>query len=96
MEFLIRRTNGDWFSLHKQHFDTVLKPESIRAETCTGWGDHRIRIHNGEISFSFEEAGLHIFFEKFSGIKVEARRIVEEILKKMTEFSGETGEIIDL
>jgi hypothetical protein len=96
MEFLIKRTNGEWFSLHNDHFNEVLRPQTIKAEPCAGWGDYRIKIPNGYISFSFEDPGLHIVFENYSGTRDEAVRIVHEIVEKIEAFSGEQGRIVDL
>ena len=96
MEFLIKRTDGEWFSLHKNHFQEVLKPKHPRTESCQGNGDHCIQLPNGQIAFAFEDPGLHIIFEKYEGTREEAVRIVTEILENLTAFSGEKGEIVEL
>ena len=96
MEFLIKRTGGEWFSLHKDHFDEVLQPRSVKAQPCDGWGDYRVKIPNGQISFSFEDPGLHIIFEDYSGTREAAVKIVEEILNNIHVFSKEQGTIVEL
>lgn len=96
MEFLIKRTDGDWFSLHKDNFSQVLRPKSVQSEPCEGWGDYRIKISEGYISFSFEEPGLQISFEQYTGPPEHAHRIVREILRNIEEFSKERGSIIEL
>lgn len=96
MEFLIKRTDGEWFSLHKDHFQKVLKPKHPRTEPCQGIGDHCIQLPNGQIAFTFEDPGLHIIFEKYEGTREEAIRIVREILENLTVFSGEKGKIVEL
>ena len=96
MEFLIKRTDGAWFSVHRNHFNEVLRPKTIRSTPSPGWGDYRISIPNGEIAFSFEEQGLQIMFEKYSGTKEEAVTIIKEILVNIRSLTGERGVIIDL
>ena len=96
MEFLIRRTDGEWFSLHKDHFQEVLKPKRPPTESCLGNGDHCIELPNGQVVFAFEDAGLHVIFEKYEGTREEAIRIVKEILENLTAFSREKGEIVEL
>ena len=96
MEFLIRRTDGEWFSLHKDHFQEVLKPKQPRTELCHGNGDHCIELPNGRVVFAFEDPGLHIMFEEYEGTREDAMRIVKEILENLTAFSGEKGEIVEL
>jgi len=75
-EFLIKRTDSEWFSLHQDRFNEVLRPHSIHSQPTEGWGDHRITISNGEISFSFEESGFHVVFKNYSGTREEALGII--------------------
>ena len=96
MEFLIRRTDGEWFSLHKDHFQEVLKPKRPPTAPCPGNGDHCIELPNGQVAFAFEDHGLHIIFERYEGTREEAIRIVKEILENLTAFSGEKGKIVEL
>jgi len=96
MEFLIKRTDGEWFSLHKKKFAETLKPSSIPSKTVEGWGDHRIEIANGIISFSYEDPGIQVCFENFTGTYKEAYKIVKEILKKIEVSTNEKGKIIEL
>ena len=96
MEFLIKRTDGEWFSLHQKHFIQVLRPKSIQSKPTEGWGDHRITLPNGKMAFSFEEPGLQVVFEEYSGTKEEAIQILNEILKNIEASTGEHGKIIEL
>lgn len=96
LDFLIRRTDGEWFTLHYERYADVLKPRSVPSEPVQGWGDHRIRIPNGVISFSDEDPGLQVSFEEFSGSRAEALRIVEEILASVEAATGQRGRVVDL
>ena len=96
MEFLIKRTDGEWFSLHKDHFKGVLRPKTTRSEACEGEGDHRIKIPSGYVSFSFEDPGLHVVFEDYTGSREEANQIVQEVLQNIEAFSKERGTVIEL
>lgn len=96
IEFLIRRTDGEWFTLDPKRYAEFLKPRSVPSEPVKGWGSHRIRIPNGEISFSDEDPGLQVVFEEFSGSRDEALQIVREILANIEAASGEHGRIVEL
>ena len=96
MEFLIRRIDGEWLDLHKDHFQEVLKPKRPPTTPCPGSGDHCIELPNGRVVFVFEDLGLHVIFEKYQGTREDAMRIVKEIFENLTAFSGEKGEIIEL
>lgn len=96
MEFLIKRTDGEWFSLHKMKFAETLKPKSVASQQIRGWGDHRIKIPNGEIAFSYEDPGIHVIFENYSGTLKEARLITKEILQNIETTTKEKGEIFEL
>ncbi len=95
-EFLIRRTDGEWFTLDHRRLAEILKPHSVPSNQVRGWGNHRIRIPNGEISFSDEDPGWLICFEEFSGSREEAFRLVGEILANIEEATGEHGRIVEL
>jgi len=96
IEFLIRRTDGEWFSAAKVMSAEVLKPRSVPSEPASGWGHHRIKIPNGVISFAYEDPGIQITFEEFTGSRGEAERIVGEILTNIESLAGEHGLIVPL
>jgi hypothetical protein len=96
IEFLIRRTDGEWFSAAKVMTAEVLKPRSVPSEPTPGWGDHRIKIPNGVIAFAYEDPGIQITFEEFTGSREEAMRIVGEILANIESVAGELGRIVPL
>ena len=93
MEFLVKRTDGEWFSLHRDRFPEVLRPRSIESIPIQGWGDYRIKLSNGEIAFSFEEVGLVVTFERYTGTQKQAIQIVEEIVQNIGTSTGERGTI---
>jgi hypothetical protein len=96
IEFLIRRTDGEWFDLDSSRNAEVLKPRSVSSEPVSGWGDHRIKIPNGVISFSYEDPGIQVMFDEFSASREEARLMVEEILSNIEAATGQRGRIVDL
>src|SRR5207249_360756 len=81
LEFLIRRTDGEWFSLPGPgQLPEVLKPRTVPSQPTPGWGTHRISIPNGVIAFSDEDPGIQVIFEQYTGSEEEALMIVGEIL----------------
>ncbi|MGQ0797007.1 MAG: hypothetical protein ACT4OI_03965 [Methanobacteriota archaeon] len=96
LEFLIRRTDGQWFSLPARMNAEVLKPRSVPSQPIAGWGDHRIKIPNGVIAFSYEDPGIQVVFEEYTGTEEEALETVGEILASIESATGERGRIVPL
>ena len=96
MEFLIRRSDGDWFSLARADFSVALRPTNFASAPCEGWGDHRIKLSNGTIAFSYEDPGIQVIFKDFSGNADEVRQIVEEILANIEFVTRQKGSIVEL
>jgi len=97
LEFLIRRTDGEWFSLPPPgQLAEVLKPQTVPSQPTAGWGTHRIKIPNGVIAFSDEDPGIQVIFEEYTGSEDEALRIVEEILANIESATGQRGRIVPL
>lgn len=96
IEFLIRRTDGEWFDLPFDQLSQVLKPRSVPSQPTPGWGTHRIKIPNGEISFSDEDPGIQVTFEDYSGSEEEALKLVGEILANIVSSTGQRGRIVPL
>jgi hypothetical protein len=63
LEFLIKRTDGDWFDLRHEHLKEVLRPTSYSSKPIEGCGDHRIEVEGCEVSFSYEDPGIQVCFE---------------------------------
>jgi len=97
IEFLIRRTDGDWWDLPPPgDLPEILKPRSVPSQPTPGWGTHRIRIPNGEIAFSDEDPGIQVTFEDYSGSEGNAMRIVREVLANLESATGQRGEIVPI
>ncbi len=97
LEFLIRRTDGEWFSLPgPAQLPEVLRPRTVPSEPTPGWGTHRIKIPDGVIAFSDEDPGIQVIFEEYSGSKEEALKIVGEVLANIESADGQRGVIVPL
>lgn len=95
-EFLIKRTDGDWFDLHATRFAEVLKPNSFPSRPTSGWGDHRIEVLGCEVSFSYEDPGIQVCFERGPIPDDQAKQIVREILENITRSTGQPGNVIEI
>ncbi|MBN1909778.1 MAG: hypothetical protein JW818_08565 [Pirellulales bacterium] len=96
MEYLIKRTDGDWFDLHYDQFPEALHPKSLPSDRIEGWGDYRIRVHGTEVSFSYEDPGIHVVFEGKGISREVADRIVDEIAAKVTAVTGQSASVLPL
>jgi hypothetical protein len=96
IEFLIKRTDGDWFDLHKSRFAEVLRPSSFPSRPIEGWGDHRIEIRGCPVSFSYEGPGIQVCFEGNAITEAEASQIVGEIAQSITKATSQKGEVVPL
>jgi hypothetical protein len=94
MEFLIRRIDGEWFDFHKNQMGEILRPASSQTRIITGQGDHRIEVEGAEISFSIEDVGIQITFEKASIKPERAEQIVQEILQNIENKTKQKGKIV--
>ncbi len=95
-EFLIKRTDGDWFDLHANRFAEVLHPTSFASRPVEGWGDHRIEVDGVQISFSYEDPGFHICFEGEGISESKAKQIVNEICSNIIKATGQSGKVVTL
>ena len=96
IEFLIKRTDGDWFDLHASRFAEVLRPSSFPSRPIEGWGDHRIEIRGCPVSFSYEDPGIQVSFDGDALTEAEASQVVNEIAKSITKATGQTSQVIAL
>ncbi|MCX4473083.1 hypothetical protein OOK41_22710 [Micromonospora sp. NBC_01655] len=64
MEYLIRtRDDHDWPAISKDRMAQVLTPSGWGCSVASGWGDHRLRCGDTEISFSGEPVGWQASIE---------------------------------
>lgn len=96
LEFLIKRIDGDYFSIHPNDFPNVLRPASMPSKKIDGWGSNRILIKGEEISFSDEMVGLQVCFETGTLEQSEAEQIMSDILMSIERFTGEKGKIVQI
>ncbi len=88
IEYLLKRTDGDWFDTGDM--SAVCRPSTIAFETIDGWGDARIRIGACDVAFSYEDPGIQISFEG----KIDpdlAKQVAEEVLQRIIAGSGQQG-----
>ncbi|MGZ9106706.1 MAG: hypothetical protein ACXW3M_13070 [Rhodoplanes sp.] len=87
-EFLIRRSDGEWFDLHASRFAEALRPTTMPPRPIAGWGDHRNEVDGEEIAFSHEDPGIQAIFETGKLAPDVARRIDHEISERITLLTG--------
>ena len=95
MDFLIKRTDGEWFDLPASEFARALAPRTLGSEVIAGCGDHRIRVSGVEVSFSYEDPGFQVTFEGEIP-EADARRIVEELCLNIVEATGQQAVVVQL
>jgi hypothetical protein len=96
VEYLIRRTDGEWFEIPFGQYPEILRPIRIASKCIEGWGSHRIEVEGEEISFSDEDAGYQIVFE--TGVLSEERadQIVAEICENIALKTGQKTRLVKL
>jgi hypothetical protein len=95
VEFLIRRTDGEWFDLKVDQMAEALCPTSFEYRRAEGSGDWRIHTQGVDVSFSYEDPGIQISFEgEISEALAEA--IVEEIRINLQRVTGQKGRIVPI
>lgn len=95
-EFLIRRTDGEWFDLPHDKLLEILRPIRVCSRAIAGWGNHRIEVLGCELSFSLEDPGIQACFETGVVSEEQARLVASEVLESLTRATGQRGEIVEL
>lgn len=95
-EYLIKRTDGLWFSIGPKNFTQALIPKSWSWKQIDGWGDFRIHTRDSEISFAYEDAGLLTCFECSNLNRAQQFEVLSEILSSIETVTGEKGEVVAL
>ena len=96
LEYLIRRTDGEWFDFPFSTYPEILRPIRIPSSPTAGRGSHRIQIEGEEVSFSDEDPGFQVVFET-GKLRVErADQIVKEICENIEAKTGQRARIVKL
>jgi hypothetical protein len=90
IEFLVKRTDGDWFDLPVG--SNPYRPKTVPYEPL-GTDEHAILIGRCEVSFSFEDPGIQISFDGDIAEDL-AERVASEVLERIRELTGQRGEVI--
>ena len=96
IEFLIRRTDGEWFDLPFSSMAEVLRPSSFPSRQVEGDGDHCIEVGGCLIAFSYEDPGIQVTFESDVLSEAEASRIVDEVAERITDATGQKSRVVPL
>lgn len=96
LEYLIRRTDEEWFLIHTNHYEKILRPQTFPAKTIEGWGDHRIETTGCEIGFSFEDPGVQLVVDRITITPDQVAQIVQEIARNIEDITGQQTKIIPL
>ena len=91
LEFLIRRTDGEWFD---GGWDAC-NPKSFPYEVIPGWGNHRIRVLGMEVAISDEEPGYQVSFHGDPHPAI-ALQIVDEMRENLEAATGQKGRVVEL
>lgn len=95
IEYLIRRTDGQWFDLNATRFGEALRPSSFASERIEGWGDWRIRCEGVEISFSYEDPSIQLSIEGELSREI-TDLISDEIRQNVERVTGQKGRVVAL
>lgn len=93
-EYLIRRTDGDWFDIRPGNYESTFVPKSFSWQKIDGWGDFRIKVNGCEVSFSYEDAGIQVVFEKDIFTPEEELQLVNEMILNIAEVTGQKGRFL--
>jgi hypothetical protein len=96
-EYLIKRTDGDWFNVHRDDYERTLVPKSLPWGVATDSDfEYCIEISGCQVSFSYEDPGILVVFEDDVFSAEEELQLVKEMLENLTRLKGEAGEVIPL
>lgn len=95
VEYLIKRTDGRWFDLHRDRNAEALRPTTFASRVIDGWGDHRILVEGVEIAFSYEDPGIHVSFEGEISERL-ADQIVAEICDNVIRVTGNQARVLPI
>ncbi|HWG44666.1 MAG TPA: hypothetical protein VN688_17955 [Gemmataceae bacterium] len=96
LEYLIRRTDDEWFSFPFDQYPVILCPARTPSKRIDGWGSNRIEVEGEEISFSDEDPGFQVVFETGTLPEERADQIVSEICENIEARTGQKARIVKL
>ena len=91
IEFLVKRTDGDWFDLPVG--SNAYRPKTVPFEPTGPDEEGPIMIGGCEVSFSYEDPGIQISFDGEIADEL-AERVASEVLERIREITGQEGEVI--
>ena len=94
-EYLIRRTDGEWFDIPASRAAEAYRPTSFASQRIDGWGDWRIRCEGVEISFSYEDPGIQISIDGDLPKNV-ADQIADEVRQNIERVTAQRGRVVPL
>jgi hypothetical protein len=96
IEYLIRNV-GDkgWPGVHRDRLSIVLTPVDGGWVPIDGWGDHRLRRGETEVSFSIEEVGWQVSFEGPIG-ESDAQHMIDAVAGQVQQEVGEPVEVVQI
>jgi hypothetical protein len=95
-EYMIHRTDGEWFDLPYDRIADILRPATIASRRVDGWGSNRIVVEGEEISFSDEEAGVVVRFATGATDPDRADQIMEDVRQNIEAKTGQGAEVIQI
>ena len=91
-EYLIRRTDGEWFDLHRDAYGSVFLRPKTDDRQVEGHGDYRFIRDGVEIEVNYEDPGLHIIVEDDApSTKVESWLC--EFVERLESVTGQDAEL---
>ena len=96
LEYVIHRTDGDWFDLPYDRIADILRPATIPSRPVEGWGSNRIVVEGEEIAFSDEEAGVVVYFQTGQTDPTRADEIMEDVRRNIEARTGQKAEVLQI
>ena len=96
IEYLIRRTDDEWFSFPFDQYAEILRPIRTPSKKIEGWGSNRIEVEGEEISFSDEDPGFQVVFQSGALCQERADQIIAEICENIEARTGQKTRVVKL
>jgi len=96
LEFLIQRTDEEWFSIPDDRFEEIVRPHSTASRPVLNRDVYTIEAAGCELSFSFEEAGIQVVFESGAITEEAAGKLVLEIANNITMVTSQKSAVVQI